>query len=526
LRRGFVIRSTIVFHLPMSVPTIAKEHIDQDAQKVIRHLVRNGYQAYLVGGCVRDLLLARTPKDFDVATDATPAEIRDLFRNCRIIGRRFRLAHIVFGRKIIETATFRANPRPASGEAGGSGRPGEAGEDEDASQEAGGESGSRGPESDVYLYRDNVFGTAEEDARRRDFTINGLFYDLESGRVIDYVGGLDDLGQRHLRTIGDPNLRFREDPVRMLRAVKFAARLGFDVEDETYRAMITHHAEIQKSPAPRVLEEIYRLLRGGAASESMVLLRETGMLQLLLPEVADRLQHHPAALDPYLMLLDERVQVGDTPSNAALLAILSAPALATVFDDASSPRDVLSYIDGVINPLCLRLRVARRDTERLRQTLVAQRRIAQARKRGGRLPAGLLGRDYGNEALGLHALFYRAMRIAAGVSSEISSLEVQAWPLPQPLWLGDDEVAPTSHGRPSSSDSGRGGRAPAGRRGEGRSGRIAAGEEEAEEPRDTAREEESGEANHSHDSAHADEDAAIAAYTAALQRSQDFDDED
>ncbi len=500
----------------MSSPTIAREHIDLDAQKVIRHLVRNGYQAYLVGGCVRDLLLARTPKDFDVATDATPAEIRDLFRNCRIIGRRFRLAHIVFGRKIIETATFRANPRPPAAE---SGLPGEArpeGDDDEAAEGPGGASPTG--DSDVYLYRDNVFGTAEEDARRRDFTINGLFYDLESGRVIDYVGGLDDLGQRHLRTIGDPNLRFREDPVRMLRAVKFAARLGFDIEDETYRAMISHHAEIQKSPAPRVLEEIYRLLRGAAASESMVLLRETGLLSLLLPEVADMLQQQPMALDPYLMLLDERVKVGDSPSNAALLAILCAPSLSALFDDATAPRDVLGRIDGIIGPLCMRLRVARRDVERLRQTLIAQRRIAQARKRGGRLPAGLLSRDYGNESLGLHALFYRASRIAAGATPEQSAQEVQTWPLPQPLWLGDDEVVPTSHGRPSSSDSGRS------RRREGRGGR----DEASDEPRELSREEDAGDSGPSHDGAHGDEDAAIAAYTAALQRpvgdDSDYDD--
>ena len=495
----------------MSAPTIAREHIDQDAQKVIRHLVRNGYQAYLVGGCVRDLLLARTPKDFDVATDATPAEIRDLFRNCRIIGRRFRLAHIVFGRKIIETATFRANPRPPeSGSAGASKSDSETDEEE----------GGSAPGSDVYLYRDNVFGTAEEDARRRDFTINGLFYDLESGRVIDYVGGLDDLGQRHLRTIGDPNLRFREDPVRMLRAVKFAARLGFDIEDETYRAMTTHHAEIQKSPAPRVLEEIYRLLRGGAASESMVLLLEIGLLQLLLPEVADLLRLHATALDPYLSLLDERVQAGDVPSNSALLAILCAPALAVLFEESTAPRDSLSFIDGVISPLCLRLRAARRDTERLRQTLVAQRRIAQARKRGGRLPAGLLGRDYGNEALGLHALFYRAGRMNAGISAELAAQEVQAWPLPQPLWLGDDEVAPTSHGRPAATDSERDYRK--GRRGERRDS------EDSEAGPSSPRDEDSSEAGHSQETAHGDEDAAIAAYTAALQRrsDDDFDDDE
>src|SRR4051812_36527422 len=165
---------------------IPRELIDPDAQKVIKRLVRNHFQAYLVGGCVRDLLLERTPKDFDVATSATPAEIRDLFRNCRIIGRRFRLAHVVFGRKIIETATFRANPRPDLFEP-----------DADGDTERG----------ELYIHPDNVLATAEQDPSRRDFTINGLFYDLESGTVIDYVGGLDDLGQRHLRTIGDPNIR-------------------------------------------------------------------------------------------------------------------------------------------------------------------------------------------------------------------------------------------------------------------------------------------------------------------------------
>ena len=194
---------------------IPKELIDPDADKILRRLRRNGHIAYLVGGCVRDLLLGRTPKDFDIATSATPNEIKDLFRNSRIIGRRFRLAHIFFGQKIIETATFRTNPREGA----------EATGDE--------------PE-ELLIRRDNVFGTAEEDARRRDFTINGLFYDIESGEVIDYVGGLADLGARTVRTIGDPDVRFREDPVRILRAIKFAARLGFSIEQGTYEALLAH----------------------------------------------------------------------------------------------------------------------------------------------------------------------------------------------------------------------------------------------------------------------------------------------
>jgi poly(A) polymerase len=203
---------------------IARESIDPDAEKILRRLLRYNHKAYLVGGCVRDLLLGRTPKDFDIATSATPNEIKDLFRNCRIIGRRFRLAHIFFGSKIIETSTFRMNPRE--------GTPIEEVEE-------------------LLIRRDNVFGTAEEDARRRDFTMNGLFYDIEAGEVIDYVGGLADIEARLVRTIGDPEIRFREDPVRILRAIKFAARLDFQIEPATYAALLRHRGEIHQCAPPR-----------------------------------------------------------------------------------------------------------------------------------------------------------------------------------------------------------------------------------------------------------------------------------
>src|SRR5687768_5240572 len=182
------------------MPSLDRAAIDPDADRVVRKLTRAGHKAYLVGGCVRDLLVGRTPKDFDVATSATPNEIKATFRNSRIIGRRFRLAHIFFGSKIIETSTFRANPREVEEEAG--------------------EASGDGEAQDLLIRRDNVFGTAEEDARRRDFTINGLFYDLDTGQVIDYVNGMVDLQERLVRTIGDPDIRFREDPIRILRAIK------------------------------------------------------------------------------------------------------------------------------------------------------------------------------------------------------------------------------------------------------------------------------------------------------------------
>jgi poly(A) polymerase len=490
----------------MSEPAIAKEHIDLDAQKVIRHLVRNGYQAYLVGGCVRDLLLGRTPKDFDLATSATPSEVRDLFRNCRIIGRRFRLAHVVFGRKIIETATFRANPREE--EAEGEGTPGE-----------------------LYIHRDNVFGTAEEDARRRDFTMNGLFYDVEPGQVIDYVGGLHDIKQRSVRTIGDPNIRFREDPVRLLRAVKFAARLGFDIEDQTYRAMITHRADLQKSAVPRVLEEIYRLLRGGAAVESLVLLREVGLLTELLPELAGRLEAQPQTLEPYLHLVDQGVAAGEVPSAGLLLVLLFAAELQPLFDEESAARtrDPLALVDSVLGPLCARLRVARRDVERAKLLLLAQRRLFQVRRKGGKLPASLQHREGFSEALALHGLLYRVARQAEGAEPPQIEAEMSAWPLPRTSLLGTQD-GEAGEGRRPAGESAERSPDHAGDRSGDRSGDRPGGRRRRRGP--SAEDAANRDLAASHfsrgslddDEPVPDEDAVIAAFTAALG-SRSADDE-
>ena len=249
------------------MPSLDRAAIDPDADRVVRKLTRAGHKAYLVGGCVRDLLVAKKPKDFDVATSATPNEIKATFRNCRIIGRRFRLAHVFFGAKIIETSTFRANPR-----------------DED--------------DHDLLIRRDNVFGNETEDARRRDFTINGLFYDVEREEVIDHVGGLADLDKRLMRTIGDPDIRFQEDPVRILRAIKFAARLDFGFEPATWNALLRWRGEISKCAPPRLLEEIHRLMRGGAARRSFELLVETGVLAVLSPYLAGLLEGQGAPATP------------------------------------------------------------------------------------------------------------------------------------------------------------------------------------------------------------------------------------
>ncbi|MCP4499333.1 MAG: polynucleotide adenylyltransferase PcnB [Deltaproteobacteria bacterium] len=239
--------------------------IDEDALWVVRRLRAKGYEAYLTGGCVRDLLLGHSPKDFDVATAATPNEVRSAFRNCRLVGRRFRLAHVFFpGGKVIETATFRANPLEAH--------------DEDNLPE------------DLLLERDNVWGDVEQDARRRDLTINGLFYDPLEGKVIDYVKGRVDLDSKLIRTIGDPQVRFQEDPVRILRVVKFATRLGFDIEPETTQAMKNHAGELLRCAPARLQEEMLKLFTSTHAETCMGLMREIGVESVLIPELPECLR--------------------------------------------------------------------------------------------------------------------------------------------------------------------------------------------------------------------------------------------
>ena len=238
---------------------ISRKDIDPDALKVLYRLDSLGYTAYLVGGGVRDLLIGRKPKDFDVGTSAKPAEVKRAFRNCFLIGRRFRLAHVRFGDKVIETATFRQN-----------------------SQTVGEiiEHAAEGPQED------NTFGTPETDAYRRDFTVNGLFYNIRDFSVIDWVGGMKDIKKKVIRSIGDPAIRFQEDPVRMMRAIKFSSRLGFKIESKTAAAIRRYHGCILNAAVPRVCEEVFRLFPYGHSAEAFRQMYSCGMLGDLLPELA------------------------------------------------------------------------------------------------------------------------------------------------------------------------------------------------------------------------------------------------
>lgn len=297
---------------------ISRKNIDSDALKVLYRLSSLGYTAYLVGGGVRDLLMGRKPKDFDVGTSAKPNELRRIFRNCYLIGRRFRLAQIRFGGKVIETATFRQN-----------------------SQSVGEiiEHASEGPQED------NTFGTPETDAYRRDFTVNGLFYDIKDFSVIDWVGGMKDIKNRVIRAIGDPNVRFQEDPVRMMRAVKFSSRLGFTIEGKTFAAMKRHHACILSASQPRVCEEVFRLFMYGHSSEAFRLMWRTGMLGDLLPELAGAIDRSGGEKSPewkYLAVLDElekiREKEGLEVSNGLRAAVLMTALLKAERKEGASRR--------------------------------------------------------------------------------------------------------------------------------------------------------------------------------------------
>ncbi|MHB8420796.1 MAG: polynucleotide adenylyltransferase PcnB [Myxococcales bacterium] len=382
-------------------PEIPPERLDPEALKVLRHLRRSGHQAYLVGGCVRDLLLGRTPKDFDIATSAHPEEVRNTFRNCRLIGRRFRLAHVYFkGRKIIEVATFRKNPTEVAALAGQLGGepidPIEPAEDENGSLDPEAESPdladglapgeaaeSATPEGDLLISEDNVFGIAEEDARRRDFTVNGLFYDIGLGEVIDYVGGRADLAARLIRTIGNPEVRIREDPVRILRAVRFAAKLGFDIDPATAESMRSHAGDLTRCAQARVLEETLRLLRSGASRRALQLLREFGIVELLLPPVAKFLEacgpEEAGRLEALMGAVDQRVQQGlptdDSFLLAALLLRLTQPAAA-----GSAPA---FPVEKLLGDLVRVSRMPRRIAEGTRLLLLAQRALLGERRRRG-----------------------------------------------------------------------------------------------------------------------------------------------
>ncbi|HEX2120567.1 MAG TPA: polynucleotide adenylyltransferase PcnB [Thermoanaerobaculia bacterium] len=332
---------------------ISRRSIPENVLKVLYRLHRSGYRAYLCGGSVRDLLMGRTPKDFDVVTDAHPAEVRRLFRNSRIIGRRFRLVHIIFQDQVVEVATFRREPERAA-----------VAPDSEETE-------------DVLITDDNTFGSPLQDARRRDFTINALFYNIADFSVIDYVGGIDDLSEGRVHIIGDPDLRFREDPVRMMRAIEFASRLGFEIEKETYDAIIRHRSDILKASPPRVSEEILELLRRGWSRGAIRLMVDTALLEPLLPEIYNAIRgDHAPYFWKMLEVLDRTVQSGRKISDAVLLSVLMLPWVIDELEREEERRqsrmrigEVIIFIRDLTQPLCARMALAAGTRHQIEQAL-------------------------------------------------------------------------------------------------------------------------------------------------------------
>lgn len=385
-----IIRNTIIF--PAA--------IDPDAAKIIRRLKRHGHVAYLVGGCVRDMLLGALPKDFDVATSARPRQIRRLFRNSKIIGRRFKLAHILFRDKFIEVSTFRRVPP---------------------------EDSKHFKSEGLLILRDNVYGEPWDDARRRDFTVNSLFYDVDEHVVIDYTEGYEDLQKRILRTIGDPDVRLPEDPVRILRAIKFSCRLDLAIDPGNAVAMRAHVSELSKSSAPRVKEEIVRLMTCGASSKALRMLFDLDVPGIIFPELKAYLDRPAAFYGSELPgtefvtrlagALDGLDRGRRLYSDALFLAVLfshyAGAAVTEAFESGHAPHDRPAFIDGVLRPIVMRMGISKKDLARVKQIINAFTRFERKKWRGRPRPREFVRRDYFPESLE----FYRI--VALGLERDL-----------------------------------------------------------------------------------------------------------
>jgi poly(A) polymerase len=399
---------------------ISRSMIAGSALKVLYRLKDAGYQGFLVGGCVRDLLIGIEPKDFDVATDASPEEVRRLFRNSRLIGRRFRLAHIRFGQHVVEVATFRAAGEPIVPDADidleADAEPEVEGDDDtdgnlDAEGDVDGNVAVEGESSDPRfrgvdrshdaggrILRDNVYGTIDQDVWRRDFTCNALYYNIQDFSIWDYVGGVEDVRSRTLRLIGDPETRYREDPVRMLRAVRFQAKLGFSLHEETRAPFAQLAVLLEHIPPARLLDEFQKLFLAGFGQRSFELLREHGLLEHLFPATALHLAAEKDGLAERLITAglvntDRRVAEGRSVTPMFLFAVLLfGPVSAAAqrrFEAGEYPGQAIAdAVDEVIAAQNRRIGIPKRFSIPMRELLALQPRF---HRREGRRALSFLG---------------------------------------------------------------------------------------------------------------------------------------
>ncbi len=375
---------------------------------MLYRLKEAGYQAFLVGGCVRDLMLGLEPKDFDVATNALPEEVRRLFRNCRLVGRRFRLAHVFFGREIIEVATFRAASAPLADEeiiddelidAADDGELDDPGDVDDGSEDEGLD--SLAPDADLAplpaddvdrvvdehgrILRDNVYGTIDQDVWRRDFTANALYYNIADFSIWDYTGGFEDVTARRLRLIGDPETRYREDPVRMLRAARFEAKLGFELERATAEPIASLRHLLAGVPAARLFDETLKLFLTGHGARSYQVLQKRGLLEVLLPSVGQFLGRRPGSRVEQLLVrglenTDARVRADRSVTPTFLFALLLYGPIAAAIERAPRERwqdtgTILDAVDAVIRGIYQRVAIPRRFALGVRDMFAMQPRL-------------------------------------------------------------------------------------------------------------------------------------------------------
>lgn len=392
--------STII---PRPDHNVSRKLISENAIKVLRRLNRYGYTAYLAGGGVRDIVLGREPKDFDIVTSATPEEIKKVFRNALLIGRRFRIAHIRFHNELIEVSTFRALQKDEepqeSQESRASGIPEEEADtctdaDTDSPEE---ETGRRGripiegrlQSEGGLILRDNVWGSPEEDAFRRDFTVNALFYNMQDFSIIDHVGGMKDLLSGRLKLIGEPELRYREDPVRMLRAVRFAAKLGFIIERDSLEPITELKEDILKANPSRLYEELQKLWISDEAEKGYQLMRTTGLFATLFPEVDEWLEIEDDAY-PHTFLgsafqwIEDEIREGRKVSPALLFAvILSGPIIkrAKELQEKTGAKFpvIFPVVKSLITVVRERISIPKRDTEAIKAILYGEQRFPQTR---------------------------------------------------------------------------------------------------------------------------------------------------
>jgi len=371
--------------IPRAEHSISRAQISPNALKVLYKLKEAGFQAFLVGGAVRDLLLGIKPKDFDVATNALPDEVRRIFRNCRLIGRRFRLAHVHFGQEIIEVATFRAAAAPEREDAEDADAEGEAGAPLDIPAAAPFESEHRAFDTSGRILRDNIYGTIEEDVWRRDFAANGLYYNIEDFSIWDFVDGVSDVRARRLKLIGDPETRYREDPVRMLRAVRFAAKLDFSIEEST-EAPIRQLANLLDGvPPARLFDECLKVFLAGFGAKSFELLRHYGLFEHLFPMAAAAFRLPPYAyaeemLDAGLKNTDARIAQNKPVTPTFLFAVLLWGAVLRELNEHSAgPAPDLAQLmqacDTVLRAQQSRVAIPRRFAVPMRELLMLQPRF-------------------------------------------------------------------------------------------------------------------------------------------------------